>query len=372
MTKANPVYTNADNAYMRTALELSKRGLGKTSPNPSVGCVIVKEGHIIGRGWTSDGGRPHGEVNALLQAKDPRNATVYVTLEPCAHHGNTPPCAEALIEAGVSKVFIAASDPDSRVSGKGVEILQNAGIEVIEGLMQEEAKLINQGFLLKITDQRPLITVKIASSLDGKIAKNEGEKCWVTGPEARMRGHLYRANHDAILVGINTVLIDDPMLDCRVPGLLHQSPIRIVLDSHLRILTTNKICDTANKIDTWVMTLSDDVEKIARLEAKGVAVIKVDENEEGQVSLKHVISILAKRGITRLLSEGGAQVNASLVRTKLVDRIIWFKSTESIGEMGVNALYDIPITELEHYFNLSLIDEGKAGEDNWQEFITER
>lgn len=372
MTQANTLFSQADHAYMKMALGLSRRGLGKTSPNPSVGCVIVRNNHIIGRGWTSDGGRPHGEINALLQAKDARNTTVYVTLEPCAHHGNTPPCAEALVEAGVSKVIVATGDPDSRVSGKGIKILQDAGVAVLQGLLQVEANLINQGFLLKTTEKRPLVTIKIASSKDGKIAKLKGQQNWITGPEARMRGHLYRANHDAIMVGINTVLIDDPMLDCRIPGLLAQSPIRIILDSHLRILSNSKICETANKIDTWVMTLSQDVEKTARLKAKGIAVIKVDANDEGKILLNHVMEVLAKRGITRLLSEGGAKVNASFVKAGLVDRIIWFKSAESIGATGVNALYDIPITELDQYLSLSPIDEGKSGKDSWQEFITKR
>jgi len=370
MTKANSLFSIADHAFMKMALDLSRRGLGKTSPNPSVGCVIVKNDHIIGRGCTSDGGRPHGEINALSQAKNVNGATVYVTLEPCAHHGNTPPCAEALVSAGVSKVIVATGDPDSRVSGKGVDILKNSGIAVLEGLLKEEADLINQGFLLKVTDKRPLITVKIASSNDGKIAKNEGEQTWVTGPEARLRGHLYRANHDAILVGINTVLIDDPMLDCRIPGLSSQSPIRIVLDSQLRILENSKICETAKDIETWVMTLNQDKEKILRLETKGITVIKVEENDEGQTSLTHIMEVLARRGITRVLSEGGAMVNASLIKAGLVDRIIWLKSSESIGATGVNALYDIPITELNRYLNLNLYDEGKVGEDIWLEYIT--
>lgn len=370
MTKVNSKFSQNDYAYMKMALDLSKRGLGKTSPNPSVGCVIVKNDHIIGRGWTSDGGRPHGEINALSNAKDTNGATVYVSLEPCAHYGNTPPCAEALVEAGISKVFVATGDPDTRVSGKGIAILKNAGIEVIEGLLKKDADLINQGFFLKVTDKKPLITVKLATSDDGMIAKVEGEQSWVTGPEARMRGHLYRASHDAILVGINTVLIDDPMLDCRIPGLSSHSPVRIILDSQLRILANSKICETAKDIETWVMTLNQDQEKISRLEAKGITVIKVEENEEGRTSLKNVMEVLARRGITRVLSEGGGMVNASLFKANLVDRIIWFKSSESIGATGVNALYDIPITELDRYLNLTLCDEGKVGEDIWQEFIT--
>lgn len=367
MTKDNSPYTLADNAYMKMALDLSRRGLGLVAPNPAVGCVIVKDGHIIGRGWTGKGGRPHAEVIALSNAGDATGACVYVTLEPCAHFGKTPPCAEAVVKAGVKKVIIATGDPDPRVSGKGVAILEAAGIEVCQGLLKLEADLVNQGFFQKVKIKRPLVTVKLATSKDGKIARKEGKQTWVTGPEARMRGHLCRANHDAIMVGINTVLVDNPSLDCRISGLQGRSPIRIVLDSKLRVPLDSKLCDTSTQ-STWVMTASDDKAIIQSLENKGVKVFKVLINAQGELDLNQVMAVLAKEGITRLLSEGGGRVNASLMRAGIIDRIIWFKSSESIGETGLNALYDISIEDLDQYITLSPLDEGTTGSDHWCEF----
>jgi len=367
MKRNNPSFTPEDVAYMKMALDLSRRGLGHVAPNPSVGCVLVKDGHIIGRGWSGQGGRPHAEVYALNSAGIAHGATAYVTLEPCAHFGKTPPCAEALVNADIAKIFIATGDPDPRVSGKGIAILEDAGIEVCEGLLKEEADLINQGFFQSITENKPLVTVKLATSKDGKIAKKQGEQAWVTGPEARIRGHLYRANHDAIMVGINTVVVDNPSLDCRTNGLEDRSPIRIVLDSELRIPLESKLCDTSIQ-PTWIMTQSDNQGKIKILENKGIKVFVVSKNQDGGLDLNEVMTVLAKEGITRLLSEGGGQVNASLMKAGLIDRIIWFKSSESIGTTGVNALYDIPIEKLSDYVTLSVLDEGMVGADHWQEF----
>ncbi|MBT5185574.1 MAG: RibD family protein, partial [Kordiimonadaceae bacterium] len=223
-------------------------------------------------------------------------------------------------------------------------------------------------FFKKIQKEKPLVTIKIASSADGKISANLGEKTWVTGAEARRRGHLYRANHDAILVGIGTVLIDDPMLDCRIKGLEKRSPVRVLLDSNLRLSENSKFCKSAQKIPLWVMTCSNDQEKIKELENLGLRIFIIDKNDQGKLDLHHVMKVLSEQGITRVLSEGGGQVNASLIKASLVDRFIWFKSRENIGESGVNALYDISINQLDEHLNLSLINQGAAGADNWQEF----
>ncbi len=368
MTKADHTFSEEDHAYMKMALNLARRGLGTVAPNPAVGCVIVKDGHVIGRGWTGKGGRPHAETIALKRAINAAGSTAYVTLEPCAHHGETPPCAEALVVAGVKKVIIATVDPDPRVKGGGIKILKEAGVEVDLGLMKVEAETINQGFFQRVTENRPLVTVKIASSQDGKIAKNKGEQTWITGPEARRRGHLYRANHDAIMVGIGTALIDDPMLDCRIAGLHDRSPIRIVIDTNLRINAGSKLCETANDIPLWIMTASEDKKKKQRLKEKGVKIFQINVNEFDQLDLGKVMNTIADQGITRLLCEGGAQLNASLIRASLVDRLVWFKSADSIGENGVSALYDIAINDLDHYLKLTLMDEGKTGDDQWQEF----
>lgn len=368
MTKVNQSSVNDDYAYMKMALNLARRGLGITGPNPSVGCVLVRDGHVIGRGWTAAGGRPHAETIAIANAKNAKGATAYVTLEPCAHYGNTPPCAEALVEAGVSRVVIATGDPDPRVSGGGIKILENAGIQVDFGLMKGEADFINQGFLQKFTKQRPLVTLKIASSADGKIAAKEGAQTWITGPKSRRRGHLYRANHDAIMIGIGTALTDNPTLDCRIKGLEDRSPVRVLLDTNLRIPLDSKLCQTARETPLWIMTSCFDERKYAALEKKEIKIFCIDKDDRNLVDLNMVLKTLMNQGINRVLSEGGGKLNASLIKASLVDRLIWFKSADSIGEKGVDALYDIPADELSQYLNLSLIGSGITGEDRWQEF----
>ncbi len=216
---------------MRAALALARRGLGRVWPNPAVGCVLVRDDHVIGRGWTRAGGRPHAEAEALMRAGEAASgATAYITLEPCAHTGKTPPCAEALIGAGVKRAVIAVEDPDPRVSGKGIEMLKEAGMEVAIGIGEKEAKRLNAGFFSRITRGRPLITLKTATTLDGRIATGTGDSRWITGPGARRRGHMMRAMNDAVLTGIGTVLADDPSLTCRLPGLEDRSPVRIVVD----------------------------------------------------------------------------------------------------------------------------------------------
>ena len=368
MTRNDQKFSEIDRAYMQMALDLSRRGLGRVHPNPSVGCVIVKDNHIIARGWTGNNGRPHAETVALSQIENAQGATVYVTLEPCAHHGKTPPCAEALVAAKVSRVIVATGDPDPRVSGDGIKILVEAGIKVDFGLLKNEADRVNQGFFQRFKEKRPLVTVKIASSLDGKIAEKSGEKSWVTGPVSRKRGHLYRASNDAIMVGIDTVLIDDPTLDCRIAGLEQYSPIRVVIDTHLRIDENNRLCQSANDIPVWVMTASFDKTKYAALEGKGVRIFCLEKEKSGYVNLDQVMKTLVGEGITRVLSEGGGKLNASLIKASLVDRLIWFKSADSIGENCVDALYDIAISDLHKYLNLSVMDEGETVPDHWQEF----
>lgn len=368
MTRTDPQFSEDDCAYMKMALDLSRGGLGRVHPNPSVGCIIVKNNHIIARGVTGDGGRPHAETTALTRTEDTQGATVYVTLEPCAHHGKTPPCAEALVAAKIERVVIATGDPDPRVSGDGIRILKDAGIKVDFGLMKEEADRINQGFFQRFKEKRPLVTVKIASSFDGKISTKVGEKSWVTGPHSRRRGHLLRANHDAIMVGIGTALIDDPSLSCRIDGLEHYSPIRVVVDTDLRISPDSMLCRSAKKKPLWIMTSSFDEQKYQTLEKMGVRIFCLEKDENDQVDLNQVMSVLVGQGVTRVLSEGGGKLNASLIKASLVDRLIWFKSADSIGENGVDALYDVAVNELHQYLDLALMDEGETPPDHWQEF----
>ncbi|MBL4894955.1 MAG: bifunctional diaminohydroxyphosphoribosylaminopyrimidine deaminase/5-amino-6-(5-phosphoribosylamino)uracil reductase RibD [Emcibacter sp.] len=360
-----------DSNYMKMALGLPRRGLGVTWPNPAVGCVIIDGlGHVVGRGFTGRGGRPHAETQALAQAGDAaQGAVAYVTLEPCAHHGKTPPCAESLIKAKVGRVVVATGDPDSRVSGRGLKMLEQAGIQVDFGVCQTEAKQVNQGFFQKISQKKPLVTIKIASSLDGKTATASGQSKWITGSESRQRGHLLRANHDAIMVGVGTVMADDPSLDCRLPGLEDWSPVRIIVDSHLTMPESCKLLETAKKIPTWVVTTTSDGPKFEALKNKGAKLITCAANKEGRVDLTRMMELLAEEGITRLLCEGGAQVNASLIRASLVDRLYWFRSSGVIGGDGLSALGSTGLDELKKMPNFVHVRTGQTGNDIWQEFI---
>ena len=236
---------------MDAALHLARRGLGNAWPNPAVGCVLVREGRVVGRGWTQPGGRPHAETQALLQAGDAaRGATAFVTLEPCSHHGRTPPCCDALIHAGVARVVVAMRDPDPRVDGRGLRRLRDAGIEVTEGMGEEAARAMQAGFLKRITEGLPLVTLKLASTLDGRIATAAGESRWITGPDARRQVHAMRARHDAVLVGSGTVLADDPDLTCRIPGMARAPTLRVVADARLRTPPGARLVRTARETPT--------------------------------------------------------------------------------------------------------------------------
>lgn len=329
-----------DLAHMRHALALAARGLGTTWPNPTVGCVLVKDGRVVGRGRTQPGGRPHAETEALAQAgAAAAGATAYVTLEPCSHHGKTPPCAAALVAARVARCVVAVGDPDPRVDGQGLALLRTAGIAVESGVLAAEAAALNAGFFLKVQAGRPLVTLKTATSLDGRIAAHGGDSRWITGTAARARGHLLRADHDAILVGINTVLADDPDLTCRVPGLENRSPVRVVLDGRLRLPLTSRLVRTARQTQVWLVTLDrGDAARRAAFVDAGVEVIAVPPGSDGLIDLNATLRQLGDRGLTRLLAEGGARVAAALVRAGLADRIVWMRAPSLIGGDGVAAL----------------------------------
>ncbi len=243
-----------DAAHMRAALSLGRRGLGQTWPNPSVGCVIVRDGRVVARGVTQPGGRPHAEVVALTRAGEAaRGATAYVSLEPCSHHGRTPPCADALIAAGVARVVVACGDPDPRVNGAGLARLRAAGVAVTEGVLTGEAEALQAGFLTRVRLGRPMVTLKLATTLDGRIATSGGESQWITGPDARRAAHALRGAHDAVLAGIGTVLADDPALTCRIDGYRRSQPVRVVLDRTLRTPLTATVAATACETATWIL-----------------------------------------------------------------------------------------------------------------------
>ena len=326
-----------DIRWMRAALGLARRAVGSTAENPAVGCVIVRDGVVVGRGATQPGGRPHAETEALRQAgAAARGATAYVTLEPCAHHGQTPPCAEALASAGLSRVVAAIRDPDPRVDGGGLLALERAGIEVVTNVLSEDAAQLMAGFLARLKSGRPHVTLKLATSLDGRIATASGNSKWITGPEARARGHLMRARSDAILVGIGTVLADDPLLDCRLPGLEARSPARIVLDSTLRLPAGCRLLATAARLRTIILTTdAANPGTVAGLEAKGCEVRLIGSDEDGRVDLVAAFAMLGDLGFGRVLVEGGGSVAAGLIKGGLVDEIDWFRAPLVLGGDGL-------------------------------------
>ncbi len=341
--------TDSDLRHMRAALSLAARGLGRTWPNPAVGCVLVRDGVVVGRGWTQPGGRPHAETEALARAGAlAAGATVYVTLEPCNHYGKTPPCSLALIAAGVTRVVVACQDPDPRVAGGGLARLREAGIAVTTGVCEDAALALNEGFFNRIQRARPLVTLKLATTLDGRIATGTGESQWITGPTARAWGHRLRATHDAILVGIGTALADDPDLTCRLPGLEDRSPVRVVVDSRLRLPPDAKLAVTARRLPTWVVTGADpDPAKAAALTDLGVEVIPVATDSTGRPDPLALAAALAGRGLTRLLVEGGATLAGSLMGAGLVDRLEWFRAASLIGGDGLSAVAGFGVAALD-------------------------
>ena len=330
-----PESAEDDLNHMRAALALARRGLGTTWPNPSVGCVLVSGGRVVGRGYTGFGGRPHAEPTALsIAGVAARGATAYVTLEPCCHWGQTPPCTDALIEAGIARVVIATLDPDKRVNSQGVARLREAGVTVEHGLLENEAREDLQGFFLRIAENRPLVTLKLATTLDGKIATGSGESQWITGPEARRMAHVLRGCHDAVLAGVGTVMADNPELTCRIPGFRPSPVVRVIVDSHLRTPLTSKLAQTAAAAPLWFL-VCDGLDPIRRdaFTELGATVIQVASGEMG-IDLKAGVTALAQRGLTRVLAEGGGQVAASLIRAGFVDRIAWFHAPAVMGGDG--------------------------------------
>ena len=326
---------------MKSALALARRGLGRVAPNPAVGCIVLdSDGRIAGRGWTQPGGRPHAETEALRRAGDAaRGGTAYVALEPCAHHGVTPPCADALIVAGIARAVIAVEDPDPRVSGAGIERLQKAGLEVRVGLARGDAERLNAGFIMRVTEGRPMVTLKCATTLDGRIATHSGESQWITGDIARSWGHALRASHDAVLTGASTVRMDDPELTCRLPGMDDHAPLRVVLDSRLTTPLTSVLVATARERPTAFITRAGaDHDRKAAFVDCGVEVIEVKGGPGDRPDIHAALGTLAERGITRVLAEGGGRVAASLLAAGCVDRIAWFRAPSVIGGDGVPAI----------------------------------
>ncbi len=339
----------ADQRFMRLALTLGRRGQGRTWPNPAVGAVVVRDGVIVGRGWTQPGGRPHAEPEALQRAGEAaRGATLYVTLEPCSHIGKSPPCADAVIAAGIARVVSAIEDPNPEVAGQGHAKLRAAGITVDIGLGAAEAAHDHAGHFRRIRDKRPYVTLKLAVSADGKIGTAERKPVAISGEAARARVHLLRAQSDAILVGIGTVQADDPLLTCRLPGMEARSPVRVVLDRSLRISGSSRLVHSARQTPLWVMTSNlSEAPAAVKLGAAGAQVIRVATTTTPPgLDLMAVLRALAEKGITRLLVEGGSRVASSFVASGLVDEVWLLRGPDAIGAGGVDALEALPLTSI--------------------------
>ena len=335
-----PGFSASDHAHMARALRLAEHGLLTTSPNPRVGCVIVRDGKIVGEGWHRFAGEPHAEVHALAEAGDKaRGATAYVTLEPCAHHGRTPPCADALIRAGIRAVASAMQDPNPKVSGRGLEQLRAAGVEVRSGLLEDAARELNIGFVSRMTRSRPWVRLKAAASLDGRTALANGSSQWITGPEARRDGHRWRARSCAILTGIGTVRDDDPQLTVRAIETRRQ-PLRIVIDARLETPPQARILDGGG---TLIACAQADPRRRAALEARGAEIIELP-NPSGKVDLPRLMRRLAERGINELLAEAGFKLNGSLVREGCVDELVLYLAPSLLGPDALG-LFNLPAIE---------------------------
>jgi diaminohydroxyphosphoribosylaminopyrimidine deaminase/5-amino-6-(5-phosphoribosylamino)uracil reductase len=339
----------ADQRFMQLALTLGRRGQGRTWPNPAVGAVVVKDGVIIGRGWTQPGGRPHAEPEALARAGEAaRGATLYVTLEPCSHIGKSPPCADAIIAAGIARVVSAIEDPNPEVAGQGHAKLRAAGIAVDIGLGAAEAARDHAGHFRRVRDKRPHVILKLAVSSDDKIGAAGRKPVAISGEAAKARVHLLRAQCDAVLVGIGTVRADDPLLTCRLPGMAACSPVRVVLDRNLRIPGSSRLVHSARETPLWVMT-SNLAEAAAamKLGAAGAQVIRLAAAKTPPgLDLAGVLHLLSEKGITRLLVEGGARVASSFVAAGLVDEAWLLRGADPVGADGVAALDALPLTSI--------------------------
>lgn len=354
-------FSAEDHAFMARALRLTENGRLTATPNPSVGCVMVKRGHIIAEGWHEKAGGPHAEVHAMAHAKeDPAGATVYVTLEPCAHHGRTPPCAEALVRAGVARVVAAIEDPFPQVAGRGLAILRQANIRSEVGLMAEQARTAHRGFLSRVTRGRPWVTIKVGASLDGRTALRNGASRWITSADARRDVHTLRARSCAVLTGVGTVLADDPELTVRaVP--CNRQPLRVIVDSRLEVADSAKLVQGGN---TLVVTASGDESRADALRLRGIRVERVAaEPVKGKVDLVAMMQMLGKQGMNEVLVETGGRLNGSLVQSGVVDEIVAYIAPSLLGDLSLGMFGLGEMTELDQRYRLKLGDVRRVGAD---------
>jgi len=359
---------SVDLRFMELALALGRRGLGRTWPNPAVGAVVVRQeadgAVIVGRGWTQPGGRPHAETEAIDRAgAAARGATLYVTLEPCSHHGRTPPCVDAIIAAGIGRVVSALEDPNPQVSGAGHQRLREAGIAISVGVGADAARAVHAGHIRRMREKRPQVMLKLAVSADGKAGLSGRRPVEITGEPARARVHRMRAMSDAVLTGIGTAAADDPLLTCRLPGMADRSPVRVVLDSKLRLRLDSRLVATAREIPLWVVTGDPAAgDRAQALQRAGAEVLRVPAGD-GSLDLAAVLTHLAERGITRLMLEAGPILAAAMLGADLVDEVALLRSPKNIGRDGIDALEGLPLAALTHAPRLQLIHSEIAGED---------
>ncbi|HMN73528.1 MAG TPA: bifunctional diaminohydroxyphosphoribosylaminopyrimidine deaminase/5-amino-6-(5-phosphoribosylamino)uracil reductase RibD [Rhodoblastus sp.] len=366
----SPSPPRSDADYMRAALALARRGLGRTAENPAVGALVVRDDVIVGQGWTQDGGRPHAERVALDAAGAlARGATMYVTLEPCSHHGKTPPCADAIVAAGISRVVSALEDPDKRVAGQGHEILRKAGVEVVVGVLGEEALRVTLGHVLRVRENRPMVTLKLAETLDGYAAGDEHDpRLTITSAPANARTHTLRAMHDAIMVGIGTAQADDPLMTVRAPGLEGRRPLRVALDAKLALSPRSRLATSAR--ETPALVLSDakaDAGRAKILREAGVEIAPVAVGGDGRIDLKDALTALARRGITRVFSEGGPRIGAALIAQGLADEVVIFTAPRPHGR-GTQALSSEARAILADPARYTLVEDTKLGPDRMRRY----
>ncbi|MCW9024323.1 MAG: bifunctional diaminohydroxyphosphoribosylaminopyrimidine deaminase/5-amino-6-(5-phosphoribosylamino)uracil reductase RibD [Gammaproteobacteria bacterium] len=360
MNNNMPLFSDADYRYMSHALQLAKRGLNTTDPNPRVGCVVVKQDSIVGEGWHVRAGEAHAEIHALQSAGDnAKGATAYVTLEPCSHHGRTPPCSQALIDAGLSRVVIAMQDPHSRVDGSGIQQLRDAGIQVDSGLLEDQAGKLNPGFIKRMKNKRPYVRLKMAMSLDGRTAMASGESQWITSAGAREDVQRLRARSSAIITGVGTVLADDPSMNVRLEGTERQ-PLRVVVDTNLSMPTTAKMLGLPGR--TVIMTCSEDDDAIQALTEAGAEVLCMPYCNHN-VSLANVLDTLAEMDINEVLVETGATLSGSMLQEGLIDELIIYMAPSIMGD-NARGLFRLPnIESMDDKVKLDITDIRAVGCD---------
>ncbi len=351
-----------DEFYMRRALRLARKGEGWASPNPMVGALIVKEGKIIGQGYHKKFGENHAEINAINHASESiEGATFYVTLEPCSHYGKTPPCAEKIVDVKASRVVIGTTDPNPLVSGKGIEILESHGIKTKVGVLEEECVALNEKYFKFIKTRTPFVTLKYAQTIDGRVATSASHSRWISSGPSLKFAHKLRSHHDGVLIGIGTVLKDDPDLTVRL--VRGRNPLRIVIDSSLQIPLNARIFQNQEKAKTLVVTtLRCSAEKLARLEGMGIEVLFIDKNGQNHVDLKKLLVELGKREISSILVEGGSKIITSLVKEKLFDRMLIITAPKILGK-GIEAIGDLGIEKMDDSIGLTFDKVYRKGDD---------